>query len=82
MATSYTRDGETEYEPLYEIPEDADDDHTVWLKTDDGERVGVEYAEFQDGWREMKYDDYLAKHSDTEANAYMKERNENGYAIQ
>lgn len=56
---AYTKEGDTEFEAVYEIPEDADDDHTVWLESDD-ERVGVDFATFQEEWREMDYDDHMS----------------------
>jgi len=75
---TYTRDGETEYETVYQIPDDADDNHTVYLKdvdADDGARAEtVKLAEFREEFEE--YD------ANAKTDAYLRERARNGHGIQ
>jgi len=56
---TYTNDGETKYEAVYEVPDDADDEYTVWLESDD-DKIGVDFATFQSEWREWGYGDHMA----------------------
>lgn len=59
MSATYTQDGDNEFELVYEIPADADAEHTVWLESDD-EKVGIPLKEFEAEWREFDYDDHMA----------------------
>jgi len=73
MAETYTNDGETEYELVYDIPNDAANDHTVWLESDD-EKVGVSLSEFRGEWEEYEPND--------KTNTFLRERAKNEYGIQ
>ena len=80
MSETYTRDGETEFELVYEIPADADDDYTVWLENDD-EKVGVELSEFEAEWEECDYDFYVAQETDEQVAEWDNARANNGFGI-
>ena len=75
---TYTRDGETEFELVYEIPPDADDDHTVYLTdadADEGARSeSVDLATFR-----AEFDEY---DPNAKTDAYLRERARNGHGIQ
>jgi len=75
---TFTNDGETEYELVYDIPEDADADHTVYVveaDADDGARSEA-----------MTLEEFEANFSEYDANektdAYLRERARNGHGIQ
>lgn len=77
-AATYTNDGETEHELVYEIPDDADDDHTVYVVEADapeGARSeSMTLAEF-----EAEFDEW---DPNAKTDAYLRERTRNGYGIQ
>lgn len=77
---TYTNDGETEYELVYDVPEDAGDDYTVWLESDD-DKVGVDLAEFEAEWTECDYDFYLAQETNEQVNKWDNARARNGFGI-
>jgi hypothetical protein len=74
--TTYTRDGSTKLELVYDLPEA--DDATVYLKpadADDGERaISVTRSEFDAEFEE--YDE------NAKTDAYLRERARNGHGIQ
>lgn len=77
MSETYTRTGDTKFEMVYETPDDADDDYTVWLEAVDAdEKVGVPLAEFEAEFE--VYDEN--EHATTDA--YLRERARNGHGIQ
>jgi len=76
-ATTYTRDGETEYELVYDLPDD-ESAHVHLVETADGDgaaSVSVTLAEF-----EAEFDEF--EESDDPATEYLRERGRNGYGIQ
>lgn len=74
--TTYTMDDETEYTLVYDIPDNADEGHTVWMETPDGEdKVGVELSEFRAEWSEYTEDD-------PDAVKYERARARNGWGTQ
>lgn len=78
QATTYTRDGQTEHELVYEVPEDADDDHTVYVVESDAEdgarSESMTLSEFEANFEE--YD------PNAKTDAYLRERSRNGFGIQ
>lgn len=62
MTETYTRDGETKFELVYDLPED--DDATVYLAEADADEgavaTTVTRAEFDAEFREYDYDDHMA----------------------
>lgn len=75
---TYTNDGETEHELVYEVPDDADDDHTVYVVEADAED-GARSEAITLGEFEANFEEYDPNAKEV---AYLRERARNGYGIQ